>query len=70
VSYRLIDHEPEGRTDKVSAMRATPSPRARLPPLALSGLWHHGSITGSSQARDAKFTGAESQLFVQGGVIV
>ena len=32
-------------------------------------LWHHGSVTGSSQTRDAKFTGAESQLFVQRGVI-
>jgi hypothetical protein len=27
-------------------------------------------VTSSSRARDAKFTGAESQLFVQGGVIV
>ena len=26
MSYRLIDHEPEGRTDKVSAMRG-PLPR-------------------------------------------
>jgi hypothetical protein len=29
VSYRLIDHEPEGRTDKVSAMRIVAHPAAR-----------------------------------------
>ncbi len=32
MSYRLIDHEPEGRTDKVSAMRGRHSvAEARLP---------------------------------------
>jgi hypothetical protein len=31
VSYRLIDHEPEGRTDKVSAMRGHSVAEARLP---------------------------------------
>jgi hypothetical protein len=34
VSYRLIDHEPEGRTDKVSAMRGHSVAEARLPLLA------------------------------------
>jgi hypothetical protein len=33
-------------------------------------LWHHELVTSSSRARDAKFTGAEPQLFVQRGVIV
>jgi Ala-tRNA(Pro) deacylase len=27
-SYRLIDHEPEGQTDKVSAMRGHPAAAA------------------------------------------
>ncbi len=31
MSYRLIDHEPEGRTDKVSAMRGHSVAEARLP---------------------------------------
>jgi hypothetical protein len=34
VSYRLIDHEPEGRTDKVRAMRGHSVAEARLPLLA------------------------------------
>ncbi len=34
MSYRLIDHEPEGRTDKVSAMRGHSVAEARLPLLA------------------------------------
>jgi hypothetical protein len=34
VSYRLIDYEPEGRTDKVSAMRGHSVAEARLPLLA------------------------------------
>jgi hypothetical protein len=37
VSYRLIDHEPEGRTDKVRAMRGHSVAEARLPLLALFG---------------------------------
>jgi hypothetical protein len=37
VSYRLIDHEPEGRTDKVSAMRGHSVAEARLPLLARNG---------------------------------
>jgi hypothetical protein len=41
VSYRLIDHEPEGRTDKVSAMRGHSVAEARLPLLAPNG--HAGS---------------------------
>ena len=34
MSYRLIDHEPGGRTDKVSAMRGHSVAEARLPLLA------------------------------------
>jgi hypothetical protein len=37
VSYRLIDHEPEGRTDKVRAMRGHSVAEARLPLLAPNG---------------------------------
>jgi len=37
VSYRLIDHEPEGQTDKVRAMRGHSVAEARLPLLALFG---------------------------------
>jgi hypothetical protein len=37
VSYRLIDHEPEARTDKVSAMRGHSVAEARLPLLARNG---------------------------------
>jgi hypothetical protein len=45
VSHRLIDHEPEGRTDKVIAMRGHSVAEARLPLLALFG---HGGMSDLS----------------------
>ena len=57
MSYRLIDHEPEGRTDKVSAMRGTPSPRRDFRSLALFGL---GSMSDLSPQCASKRTSGES----------
>ena len=42
MSYRLIDHEPEGRTDKVSAMRGHSVAEARLPLLCIGTFETYG----------------------------
>jgi hypothetical protein len=64
VSYRLIDHEPEGRTDKVSAMRGHSVAEARLPLLALFG---HGEMSDlsplSGVKRKSHFRDARSVVY-------
>jgi hypothetical protein len=55
VSYRLIDHEPEGRTDKVSAMRGHSVAEARLPLLAQMRSAHGIQPCPSSRANRKTF---------------
>ena len=56
MSYRLIDHEPEGRTDKVRAMRGHSVAEARLPLLAQSG---HAVTSDLSPLSEEKRTSAK-----------
>jgi hypothetical protein len=63
VSYRLIDHEPEGRTDKVSAMRGHSVAEARLPLLAQMRSAHGIQPCPSSRATGKHLLGESISHF-------
>jgi hypothetical protein len=68
VSYRLIDHEPEGRTDKVSAMRGhSVAEGATSAPVQVFGRRHDEPFHALWRPASKKRQGTKSRDVCGGG---